>query len=684
MKRFLVFLWCSLCAGGAAAQDVPLFVPTPLDSPSATFVNTLLSDETLPEVGLRLRVETYEQQPGTPINEDARNALSLVSLDALGRSEAPDDTRAALSALINASRGKSGRDLAALRNSAWGDIGLLAVAEMGLVPFAHWVATPTSLVVNADTDPGALRDAAIAALTPALRDAAGARVEFLDVGREEDTVNDFLGRRTDLSAAEVVLDPVHLAASEPQGPRFASALGPQVVYDGVAPRGGMLVLPEAILDEMTARQQRALENAALRASNAAETVGLEGREDLIASLNDAGIELRAGAEVWDGLGIRGGQLRAPDQFAETLGVSVEAAAALAPPLPGALFADPPPSPPLPPPPPAPHDAGTDRALTNGLFFFTTRNSEDDSDIRFAFGTSFEGVRDVHCGGLGYESDPNRPLGESFTGQIALDPNGILAGPSDCVAALLSFAGQTDLTFLIHGFNTDFGEALDLAARLRDDLEIDGTVVLVSWASRGQPTRYWRDIEAIDHAGSLLAPVLRELNARTRDQPRKVSMIAHSLGGRLGADLMTLIAATDARTLENAVFVAAETPHDDFTPVHAGAADRSKVWTIYANAHDRVLLWARRVSGWEDKIGIGGDDRFVTGGVDTLDVSALDNDWCVLGILRNARCRNHTHAFDVQRVVDDLRSLLATPSSATERSGVSPVSGGGEVYFELDP
>jgi len=84
-----------------------------------------------------------------------------------------------------------------------------------------------------------------------------------------------------------------------------------------------------------------------------------------------------------------------------------------------------------------------------------------------------------------------------------------------------------LLVFIHGYNTSFEEALEMAARIRVLAGDDEPLLLLHWPSRGKPQTYAIDEATIAWAQGPLDEALAELTARAED----ITIVAHSMGAR---------------------------------------------------------------------------------------------------------------------------------------------------------
>jgi esterase/lipase superfamily enzyme len=72
----------------------------------------------------------------------------------------------------------------------------------------------------------------------------------------------------------------------------------------------------------------------------------------------------------------------------------------------------------------------------------------------------------------------------------------------------------EVLLYIHGYTVSYNSALKRAAQLKNDLKFEGTVILYSWPTMGQPLAYHRDGRMIKRTAHLLREfiliILREV------------------------------------------------------------------------------------------------------------------------------------------------------------------------------
>ena len=114
------------------------------------------------------------------------------------------------------------------------------------------------------------------------------------------------------------------------------------------------------------------------------------------------------------------------------------------------------------------------------------------------------------------------------------------------------ASANETFVFVHGYNTDFEDAVKRTAELWYDIGFEGPPIMFSWASRGGS--FWRglfgyfaDAETIEWSAGHLKIFLQELVAETSadrllsDQPARIHLIAHSMGCRAVTRALALIA-----------------------------------------------------------------------------------------------------------------------------------------------
>lgn len=298
--------------------------------------------------------------------------------------------------------------------------------------------------------------------------------------------------------------------------------------------------------------------------------------------------------------------------------------------------------------------------------------------------SFEsmfGIRQVpqqdsefYCGAFSWEKDAERPLGVPITNTLNFD--GAIQSGADCNALLASLAaaGNGKVLLFIHGYNTRFEAAAARSAALKEDLNWEAPIILWSWPSRGSPGAYEKDERTVASSRWRLIPFLRAMWSAGFE---RIDLVAHSMGSRLGIEILTLAGSEQPTPFKQAIFVAPDVASSDF----AGAVTASNYpggMAVYANAHDRALILSMLRRG-ESRAGLAGEYSIMMPGLETIDASEID--------FEAFPDLNHSHAFDVSEGVADLKARLASDDTAPGQRNLrrEPIQGDPSRWvIKLDP
>lgn len=97
-----------------------------------------------------------------------------------------------------------------------------------------------------------------------------------------------------------------------------------------------------------------------------------------------------------------------------------------------------------------------------------------------------------------------------------------------VSEALSHSDRHDAFIFIHGFDTTFSGAARRTGQIAYDLKYEGAASFYTWPSQGRTAAYFEDLTNAEWTVPHLVAFLREFRAKSG--ARKVSIIAHSMGG----------------------------------------------------------------------------------------------------------------------------------------------------------
>ena len=669
LKSVITIACTGVCCSLAA--DLLFAVPDFRDPPTARFIETIMSDDALAETGLKLDILPYSKLGGPvgTVQESLKaEAVALFSSELLAF------------VALNEKKTPAGAMLSAYEKSFFGvapgadrqgqstplELGsTVLLGDLGLYGLATWPSSPSSVFSpQVPTNIADLQGLKV-------RTAGSASTEIL---KQLGAVPQLLSSSEVFQSLEAGAIDAAEVLSLPEGDlrQLYEASSGGALYTDASARTGFFVISQPGADALTARQLKTLEGAAQKASLAA-------RETLVETYNETLQEaMEYGVRVASFSNILPEQGSVAEQIAQAYGLSQEEIRDLIGDIGTAEQGD-----------SAPRvENGVSR---NGagrpahLFVATTRNDEADHNVRLRFGYKMDASTPLHCFQLNYTREDGRHFGETFTGAMVISPDGITTGHGDCVKRIFS-QRQPDqrVTILIHGFNNTFEHAVNWAVSVTEDLAIEGDVVLWSWPSIGQVSGYVSDRNGVEFNRVYLSSFLASLKMLAdQGQAYDISIIAHSMGGLVAMDALRFLAESPKLGISNVALVAPDVRKAYFQQTFQFSQNISPIWSIYANSNDVALLASYLVNK-SQAIGMGGQFRLVMPDVDTVDVSALDRDKCILGhFFEEQRCRNHTHAFDVQPVANDLADLLTSRRPAAARGLIERASNG-LTYYEIEP
>jgi esterase/lipase superfamily enzyme len=190
-------------------------------------------------------------------------------------------------------------------------------------------------------------------------------------------------------------------------------------------------------------------------------------------------------------------------------------------------------------------------------------------------------------------------------------------------------GRTAFVF-IHGYNTTFEEAALRTAQIGYDLEFPGAPILYSWPSAGSRFAYAADEEDARWSKGHLVEFLKDI--RNRAGADNVTLIAHSLGGRLLSNALEI--------LGNSSFAGGEVPFNEIvlsapdidadifkTQIMPTMRKLANGRTLYASSEDWALIFARDfLRGGKPRAGDSGDQIIVMPDLETIDATDVRTDF----------------------------------------------------------
>jgi esterase/lipase superfamily enzyme len=206
-------------------------------------------------------------------------------------------------------------------------------------------------------------------------------------------------------------------------------------------------------------------------------------------------------------------------------------------------------------------------------------------------------------------------------------------------------GPHSALIVIHGFWTNFDEAIRRAAQVKYDIKFDGPVIIYTWPSYGDGVLYVADENnaewTVYHFRSFLLEFSREVKANT-------DVIAHSMGNRILAHALEGLTDCSGRSpvhLNEVVLAAPDMDRETFCGIAESITGLATRITVYASRHDQALAISRNLHRGS-RAGEAGPEIVLIKNVQTIDVGDVDKSF-----------RGHSYVFENETVLTDIRSAL---------------------------
>jgi esterase/lipase superfamily enzyme len=157
---------------------------------------------------------------------------------------------------------------------------------------------------------------------------------------------------------------------------------------------------------------------------------------------------------------------------------------------------------------------------------------------------------------------------------------------------------------VHGFNTNFQEALYRLAQMTADSDVDGVPILFAWPSEARVTGYVADKDAVTYSRDQLVDLLTLL-ARKRNVG-EITVFAHSMGGWLTAEALRQLRVAGNNAIVNRLNVVLAAPDIDVDVFRAQMeviGPLSPPMTVLVSRDDIALSIASRIAGERQRLGM---------------------------------------------------------------------------------
>jgi esterase/lipase superfamily enzyme len=228
----------------------------------------------------------------------------------------------------------------------------------------------------------------------------------------------------------------------------------------------------------------------------------------------------------------------------------------------------------------------------------------------------------------------------------------------------------DVLVYIHGFDNSLDGACATAAQLGYNIRFQGPVLIYSWPSNHDVSKYREDEQAIQPSIPLLRDFMRELSSRP---DRRLHLLAHSMGNRaLLAALPTLVGGPQQRAdIQDVVFAAPDVGSKDFEQKLVSGTHARRA-TLYASSRDLALCLSEKLNK-EKRAGDADPEIDTAPGLDSIDASQVDDS--LIG---------HSYFSENRSVLVDIRMLIQDSKAPAQRYGLDRKSKASGVYWVINP
>ncbi len=185
-------------------------------------------------------------------------------------------------------------------------------------------------------------------------------------------------------------------------------------------------------------------------------------------------------------------------------------------------------------------------------------------------------------------------------------------------------GRRSVAVIVHGFNTDFDEAVFRATQIIHDTKFDGVPVLFTWASRGSALEYVYDRDSATIARDGLEELLR---IASESGVENLFVFAHSMGNWATIEALRQAAIAghgDFNGKLRTVVLAAPDIDVDVFKSEMRAIGRPKYpFVLFASSDDQALWLSGLIAGEKPRLGAYTQDvkEIADLGVIVIDISA---------------------------------------------------------------
>ena len=227
------------------------------------------------------------------------------------------------------------------------------------------------------------------------------------------------------------------------------------------------------------------------------------------------------------------------------------------------------------------------------------------------------------------------------------------------------------TVFVHGFNTNFEEAVLKAAQLGMDVGIGGCIGLFSWPSKGKKDSYLSDEETVDLSCEMFAQFIEDFVKNVEFE--KINIIAHSMGCRCVIGAIEDLAVNRPEVLlkiDHIILVAADVNIHKMPKFLKYAVGPCERLTSYVSEDDIPLKISSAVHSYR-RVGLT-PPPYVNDGLDTVIVNKSED----------AGQLSHGYISRNRSVFNDIFYLLKYNFPPSSRHALEEISVDGKIAWKI--
>lgn len=227
--------------------------------------------------------------------------------------------------------------------------------------------------------------------------------------------------------------------------------------------------------------------------------------------------------------------------------------------------------------------------------------------------------------------------------------------------------QREVTVFVHGYNTNYIEAIYRHAQIMHDFAFDGVAVTYSWSSAANALGYVYDRDSAEFAASDLVRLIQLLQ---KSRGYSVQIIAHSMGSFLTMQALHQIALTKGSPgwgkLDGVFMISPDIDVDLFVRKAEEMGSLPPSFVIFTSSQDRALALSGGITGTGDRLGSVADVSRLS----DLKVTVVNLSGVVDGDpLRHTKAATSAETIDTINSLRDLSKSLSSDEIA--RRGFVP-------------